>query len=272
MKDAFGPVLKQSLSDSLAQRIRGMIQRGDYTQGDRLPPIMEMARRFGVGHPTIREALKKLETMGIVEIRHGSGVYVSRSDDVLVLASPGYSGTVTKKLLLDLIHTRIPLEMHSVSEAIKNATLEDLVELRRTLTTAGQNLANDDVLNEVNMSFHRQIARASKNTVLTQLLRAARSLYRGAAAHPGHLRLARARPSGASGNSRGARAAQREARCRADAQASPGRGRFDRALERRGSSRSGAMTWGGARFRIACRAPIARRARAPLPPPWRAPH
>ena len=176
MKDAFGPVLKQSLSDSLAQRIRGMIQRGDYKLGDRLPPIMEMARRFGVGHPTIREALKKLETMGIVEIRHGSGVYVTRSDDVLLLASD-YSGTVTKKLLLDLIHTRMPLEMHSVSEAIKNATLEDLVELRRTLTTAGQNLANDDVLNEVNMSFHRQIARASKNTVLTQLLDVLHDLF-----------------------------------------------------------------------------------------------
>ena len=176
MKDAFGPVLKQSLSDSLAQRIRAMIQRGDYKQGDRLPPIMEMARRFGVGHPTIREALKKLETMGIVEIRHGSGVYVTRNDDVLVLASE-YSGTVTKKLLLDLIHTRIPLEMHSVSEAIKNATLEDLVELRRTLTTAGQNLGNDDVLNEVNMSFHRQIARASGNTVLTQLLDVLHDLF-----------------------------------------------------------------------------------------------
>ena len=177
MKDAFGPVLKQSLSDSLAQRIRGMIQRGDYTLGDRLPPIMEMARRFGVGHPTIREALKKLETMGIVEIRHGSGVYITRSEEVLVLASPGYSGTVTKKLLLDLIHTRIPLEMHSVSEAIKNATLEDLVALRRTLTTAGQNLGNDEVLNEVNMSFHRQIARASGNTVLTQLLDVLHDLF-----------------------------------------------------------------------------------------------
>jgi len=177
MKDAFGPVLKQSLSDSLAQRIRGMIQRGDYTLGDRLPPIMEMARRFGVGHPTIREALKKLETMGIVEIRHGSGVYITRSEEVLVLASPGYSGTVTKKLLLDLIHTRIPLEMHSVSEAIKNATLEDLVALRRTLTTAGQNLANDEVLNEVNMSFHRQIARASGNAVLTQLLDVLHDLF-----------------------------------------------------------------------------------------------
>jgi GntR family transcriptional repressor for pyruvate dehydrogenase complex len=177
MRDSFAPVLKQSLSDKLAQRIRAMIQKGDYTQGDRLPPIMEMAKRFGVGHPTIREALKKLETMGFVEIRHGSGVYVSRSEEVLVLASPDYGGEVTKKLLLDLINTRMPLEVMSVAEAVKHATLEDLVEMRRLLTTAGQNLADDVVLNEVNMGFHRQIALASGNTVLLQLLDVLHDLF-----------------------------------------------------------------------------------------------
>jgi GntR family transcriptional repressor for pyruvate dehydrogenase complex len=177
MRDAFAPVLKQSLSDKLAQRIRGMIQKGDYGQGDRLPPIMEMAKRFSVGHPTIREALKKLETMGIVEIRHGSGVYVSRSEEVLVLASPDYPGTVTKKLLLDLIDTRMPLEMKSVAEAVKNATLDDLVEMRRLLKQAGDNFDDDVVLNETNMGFHRQIAIASGNTVLLQLLDVLRDLF-----------------------------------------------------------------------------------------------
>lgn len=177
MRDAFAPVLKQSLSDKLAQRIRGMIQKGDYGQGDRLPPIMEMAKRFSVGHPTIREALKKLETMGIVEIRHGSGVYVSRSEEVLVLASPDYPGTVTKKLLLDLIDTRVPLEMKSVAEAVKNATLDDLVEMRRLLKQAGDNFDDDVVLNETNMGFHRQIAIASGNTVLLQLLDVLRDLF-----------------------------------------------------------------------------------------------
>jgi GntR family transcriptional repressor for pyruvate dehydrogenase complex len=165
------------LSDKLAQRIRGMIQKGDYGQGDRLPPIMEMAKRFSVGHPTIREALKKLETMGIVEIRHGSGVYVSRSEEVLVLASPDYPGTVTKKLLLDLIDTRMPLEMKSVAEAVKNATLDDLVEMRRLLKQAGDNFDDDVVLNETNMGFHRQIAIASGNTVLLQLLDVLRDLF-----------------------------------------------------------------------------------------------
>lgn len=177
IRDSFAPVLKQSLSDKLAQRIRAMIQKGEYTQGDRLPPIMEMAKRFGVGHPTIREALKKLETMGFVEIRHGSGVYVSRSEEVLVLASPDYGGTVTKKLLLDLIHARMPLEVMSVSEAVKHSSEEDLIEMRRLLESAGQNLGNDVVLNEVNMGFHRQIALSSSNMVLLQLLDVLRDLF-----------------------------------------------------------------------------------------------
>jgi GntR family transcriptional repressor for pyruvate dehydrogenase complex len=178
MSDAFAPVSKQSLTDRLARQIRGLIQRGDYRQGDRLPPIMEMARRFRVGHPTIREALKKLEAIGVVEIRHGSGVYVSRSDDVLVLASPHYAATATKKLLLDLIRTRMLLELQSVADAVRNATPEHLREMRRLLTVAGENLDTDAVLHSVNMAFHRQIALASGNTVLAQLLGVVQDLFR----------------------------------------------------------------------------------------------
>ena len=174
---AFAPEQKQSLSDRLARRIRGMIQRGHYHVGDRLPAIMEMAKRFGVGHPTVREALKRLETIGVVEIRHGSGVYVSRSDDVLVLATPDYPGTVTKKLLLDLIRARMALEAQSVADAVQNATATHRKEMRRLLTTAAQNLENGEVLNRVNMSFHRQIAQASGNAVLVQLLDVLRDLF-----------------------------------------------------------------------------------------------
>lgn len=177
MKEAFTPVVRQSLSDRLSQRIRQLIQNGDYREGDRLPAIMEMARRFGVGHPTVREALKKLQTMGVIEIRHGSGVYVTRSHEVLLLASPDFTGTVTRKLLLDLIQTRIPIEMQSVSLAAKNATAENLAKMRQLLTTAGENLDDDTVLTSVNMAFHRQIALASGNTVMTQLLDVLQELF-----------------------------------------------------------------------------------------------
>lgn len=177
MKGSFQPVLRRGMADRLASRIKAMIREGEYQLGDRLPSIMEMARRFGVGHPTIREALKKLEAMGFVEIRHGSGVYVNRSEDVLVVASPDFSGTVSKKLLLDLIRVRTPLELQSVADAVANASAENLQEMHRLLALAGENLDNDIVLIPANMAFHRQIAVSSGNTVLKQLIDVLQDLF-----------------------------------------------------------------------------------------------
>jgi GntR family transcriptional repressor for pyruvate dehydrogenase complex len=176
-KQTLRPVTKQSLADRLALRIREMIRHGEYEIGDRLPAIMEMARSFGVGHPTVREALTKLEALGVVEIRHGSGVFVSRQEDVLLMSSPGYAPVVTRKLLTDLIRSRMPLEMQSVSEAVEHLTARHLREMRRLLSTAGENLQDDVTLNRVNMAFHRQIAVASGNTVLLQLLDVLREMF-----------------------------------------------------------------------------------------------
>jgi GntR family transcriptional regulator, transcriptional repressor for pyruvate dehydrogenase complex len=170
VEEAFSPMLRQSLSEAIAKRIRRLIQSGNYRKGDRLPPIMEMARRFGVGHPTVREALKKLEAFGIVEIRHGSGVYVSGAHDVLLHATSGYAGTLTKTLLLDLVEARIPIEMQSIGLAARNATDENLQEMRRLLARASKHLHDDAVLSPTNMAFHNEIALASGNRVLPQLL------------------------------------------------------------------------------------------------------
>ena len=177
MDEGYVPVLKQSLSDGLAQRIRRSIQTGEYQKGDRLPAIMEMARRFGVGHPTVREALKKLETMGVVDIRHGSGVYVSRSDDVLVLASQDYMGTVDRKLLLDLVDARIPIEVKAVAGAATNATNENFATMQALLDKAAHNFNDDEVLSATNMAFHQEITQASGNLVLSQLLDVLRNLF-----------------------------------------------------------------------------------------------
>ena len=172
-----GPVLKQSLSDGLAQRIRRSIQSGEYRKGDRLPAIMEMARNFGVGHPTVREALKKLETMGLVDIRHGSGVYVTRDDDVLVLASQDYMGAVNRKLLLDLVEARIPIEVRSTALAARHATEENFAAMSTLLARAAETFHDHEGLATTNMAFHQEIALASGNLVLSQLLDVLRNLF-----------------------------------------------------------------------------------------------
>ncbi len=177
MEQVFEPVFRQSLSDDIAQRITQHIQTGQYQRGARLPAMSAMARQFGVGSPTLREALKKLETVGVVEIRHGSGVYVGRSPDSLLITNPILDAPPSKKLLIDLIEARIPIELETASLAAKHATGEHLEEMNRLLTLAGRSFGDAELLNQVNLSFHRQIALASGNLVMHQILDVLASLF-----------------------------------------------------------------------------------------------
>ena len=166
----FEPVSKSKLADELAERLVGLIRSGTYKAGDRLPPIADMARSFGVGHPSLREALKKLEGVGIVKMKHGSGVYVGDGHNALLLSNPMFIGVATQKLLADLITARIPIETTAAGLAALEASDEHLAEMERMLDHAGRHLNDDAILNAANMGFHRQIAAASGNAVLAQLL------------------------------------------------------------------------------------------------------
>ena len=76
MVDDFSPIHRERLTDNLADRLLDLIRAGAYRAGDRLPTIARMARAFRVGAPTVRQALTKLETLEVVEVRHGLGVYI----------------------------------------------------------------------------------------------------------------------------------------------------------------------------------------------------
>lgn len=170
MRALIQPVNRQGLADDIAQQIRQLIRKSAYAAGERLPSIAVMATNFQVGAPTVREALKTLEAVGVVDIRHGSGVYVGKLDESVVIANPVFDGAISKKLLLDLIEARIPIETTTVALASHHATAEHFAEMDRLLKKAGDNLHDDAVLNETNLAFHQQIAIASGNSVLQQLL------------------------------------------------------------------------------------------------------
>ena len=177
MNARFAPVEKTNLADDLARRIVEMIRSGIYKAGDRMPAIMEMARHFGVGHPTLREALKKLEVMGVVQIRHGAGVYVGQSQDAILVSNPIYAGSVSKKLMLDLIEARIPIEMKSAVLAASHASQGHLDRMAQLLEEAARNFDDDVALSAANMAFHREIAAASGNVVLAQLQEVLTNLF-----------------------------------------------------------------------------------------------
>ncbi len=172
------PVAKTSLAEHLAGRIQSFILSGTYAPGQRLPSIAAMAQQFGVGHPTLREAIKKLETIGLISVRHGAGVYVKATEAPLFLSNPGVTAAPSKKLLLDLIDARLPVETTTSSLAARNATPEDLADLHTVLDTAGRLLDDPAMLTTVNMSFHEALARSSGNIVLAQLVGQMTRLFR----------------------------------------------------------------------------------------------
>ncbi len=156
-----------NLSDQVARQIQLRIANGEFSTGDRLPPIRELARGFGVGPPTVREGLKKLEALGAIVIRPGSGVYVGRRD---TLASPPPAAGSTK-LLADIVEARIPVEARSASLAARHATRADLQALRRLLNGDEGDLS-ERLPASTGSAFHRRISLASGNPLLGQFLQA----------------------------------------------------------------------------------------------------
>lgn len=178
MDTNFRPVSRSTLSDEVAHRVAQLIKGESFAEGDRLPTISDMAGRFDVGPPTLREALKKLEALGMVRIKHGSGVYVLKQHDVLLMSNPIFVGEVSKKMMIDLIEARIPIELKSVTMAAEHATEEHFEHMQELLVDAQKHLDDDAVLNLTNLGFHQEVASASGNVVITQMLEVLTDLFK----------------------------------------------------------------------------------------------
>ena len=82
------PPLRSNLAESLTRSILALMQDAELQPGDRLPSVRELSDRFQVAVPTLREAIRRLEAFGVVEVRHGSGIFVRAARPPLMLANP----------------------------------------------------------------------------------------------------------------------------------------------------------------------------------------
>ncbi|MGA8112550.1 MAG: FCD domain-containing protein [Actinocatenispora sp.] len=164
-----GPV-RRSLSDDLTERVLSLIRERELGAGQRLPSARALAERFAVATPTVREALRRLQATGAVELRHGSGVYVSASLDRVLLPNPNLD-TLAGDRLLHLLDARLVIEPHLAGLAASRRDAAALAALRARLSTAHRAVHSDDAaLHRANMGFHAEVAAASGNTVLHEVL------------------------------------------------------------------------------------------------------
>jgi GntR family transcriptional repressor for pyruvate dehydrogenase complex len=162
-------VARRRLLDEVTDRILQHIRDEGLRPGDRLPSNRALSERFLIATPTLREALRRLEATGAVELRHGSGVYVRADLSRLIMVNPNRL-RLDGAAMLDLLEARELIEPHLAEEAARNATDTQLDQLAVSLDQAGRALAENAALHLANMSFHRTIGRLAGNHALSQVL------------------------------------------------------------------------------------------------------
>lgn len=163
-------VTRPTLSDALTERMLELIRTGGHRPGDRLPSTRELSQRFAVTTPTLREALRRLEATGAIELRHGSGIYVGAAIERIVLPNPNMR-EMRGAQLLELLGARIVIEPPLAAMAARNATDDELAALKRVLDEAVRHLRGEDAeLHDANMTFHRATARLAGNGVLHEVV------------------------------------------------------------------------------------------------------
>jgi GntR family transcriptional repressor for pyruvate dehydrogenase complex len=163
-------VPRTTLATALTGRVLDLIHAEGLRQGDRLPATRELAQRFAVTTPTLREALRRLEATGAVELRHGSGIYVGPSLERIVLANPNMR-SLRGGQLRQLLEARLLIEPAAAGLAALRADQDERAQLRAILAAAARHLDGDDSrLHEANMGFHRAIAQATGNLVLAEVV------------------------------------------------------------------------------------------------------
>lgn len=172
-------VTRPSLSDALTERVLELISAGGLRPGDRLPSARELSERFAVTTPTLREALRRLEATGAVQMRHGSGIYVGADLERFVIPNPNVRQLQSDQML-QLLDARLLIEPPLAAMTARRGDPADLDRLSTVLDQAGRHLEGEDAeLDTANRTFHRAAARASGNAVLGEVIDSLLSVHAG---------------------------------------------------------------------------------------------
>jgi GntR family transcriptional repressor for pyruvate dehydrogenase complex len=166
---SFTPARRLRTLDDVFLQLREAILGGDIAAGTRLPNERELAERFAVGRPTVREALRSLEALGIVEIRPGrtGGAYASRPSEATLGSALSTLVSLHGATPQELAEFRLSFEADNAWWAARRADADDveaLEELVRETRRVLRQIEGDwTPLTEADARWHEALARATKN-------------------------------------------------------------------------------------------------------------
>jgi DNA-binding FadR family transcriptional regulator len=162
-------VENKRLYRQIADQIAALIARGEYGIGARLPPERDLAKQLGVSRPSVREALIALEVEGYVEVRVGSGVYVTGPQPEPAVAAAGRLPADSGPF--ELIRARWMIEGECAALAAKHATKAQVRAMEEALDEMEAQRDNGTMPLVADRLFHLRIAEASGNSALVLVVK-----------------------------------------------------------------------------------------------------
>ncbi len=165
------PIKPKRISDQVFEQLRELIYKGDFKSGSQIPPERDLAQSMEVSRTSVRNAINKLVTMGILEHRQGQGTFVlppdNRTGNPLTAVMQASDATLD-----DLLEVRLGLESNAAMLAAQRASEVDLIAMRKYIEEMEEDLrATDKIAPESDVAFHMALAFAAKNPVLIHLMR-----------------------------------------------------------------------------------------------------
>jgi|GEM_PF-949829 len=158
----FKTIQKRTLSSEVVEQILSMIHTNQLQPGDRLPSERELSRAFNIGRSSVREAIKILETTGLVRTTtRGKEICLPRSAKI-----PAFNLAADLTNIREVFEARKAIEIELSGLAAERASSEEIAVMRQALIAEG---ASQSVVAAADIAFHRALARSAHNSVLSEV-------------------------------------------------------------------------------------------------------
>jgi GntR family transcriptional regulator, transcriptional repressor for pyruvate dehydrogenase complex len=164
-----GSAQERKVYEGILLQIHEIVREKNLRPGDKLPSERELSEQLGAGRSSVREALRALELLGLIETRRGEGTFLKHYRHNRLIDILGYFILRDYKTKKDLIEMRRILELEAVRLACRRATDKHFDEMERILVAAEERVERGEVPTEEDYQFHRVICRSSRNSILHRI-------------------------------------------------------------------------------------------------------
>jgi DNA-binding FadR family transcriptional regulator len=163
------PLRRPVLSEAIRDYLRQYIVDHNLNPGDPLPPEAQLAQEMGVGRGSVREAIKSLQSLGVVEVRHGEGLYVRAFSFAPMIETVKYGMRFNAKSLSELAQIRYFLERAAIEEAVQRIGEDDIERMEELIQTWEARVQNGEGHGDLDEQFHRILHGCLDNHMFVQL-------------------------------------------------------------------------------------------------------